>query len=173
MTTSLPQKADDYFREQVLLPNWDKTNVKGYDPSTDSLPTGTSISNVGAKYPNIVIQTAGETAGGASGYDYLKNNGPGQVRNGSLIATVRAQDGTDGPLDTKYENDNSPQVTAEDIVTLVRQEIERICLHNPRGDSTEFTTLSSFTAADVPDDIDSDPAVRIEDVTINYSWLRD
>lgn len=173
MSDSLPQKADQYFIDTILDPEWNDTNAKGYDANTAALPTATSISNVGAKYPQIVVQTGNETAPNQTGYDFLTNGGPGQTRTGTLIATIRAEDGEDGPLQEVYENDNSAAVTAEDIVTLIRQEIERVTLANPTAGATEFTYLSAFPAADTPDDLDSDPVVRQESVTINYGWIRE
>lgn len=173
MSDSLPQKADQYFIDEILDPNWTAANVKGYDANTAALPTATSISNVGAKYPQIVIQGGNETAPNQTGYDFLTDSGPGQTRTGTLIATIRAQDGEDGPLQALYENDNSAAVTAEDIVTLIRQEIERVTLANPTAGATEFTHISAFPAGDTPDDLDSDPVVRQESVTINYGWIRE
>jgi hypothetical protein len=173
MSYKLPEKANEYFRTQFLLPKWDETNTKGYDPSDGSMPTGTSISNVGAKYPSVIVSFSSESGGGASGYDYLTNDGAGSVQNGQLIVTIRAEDGEDGPLQEIYENDGTSPVTAEDIVTLIRQEIERICTNNENGGTTEFITLSATPGGENPDDLDSDPAVRIEDLTVNYTWLKD
>lgn len=173
MSDSLPQKADQYFIDEILDANWTAANVKGYDANTADLPTATSISNVGAKYPQIVVQTGNETAPNQTGYDFLTNDGPGQTRTGTLIATIRAEDGEDGPLQEIYENDGSAAVTAEDIVTTIRQEIEFVTLTNPAGGNSEFTYLSAFPAADTPDDLDSDPVVRQESVTINYGWIRE
>lgn len=176
MTLSLPSKSDQYFIDQFLLPKWDKTNTKGYDPNDSSLPTATSLSNVGAKYPTIVVQSSNEVSPGQTGYDYLDtaDNRPGQTRNGSLVVTVRAEDGSDGPNDAIYENDGSSAVTAERIVTLIRQEIERIAgPDNATAQGTEFHYISSSPTGDVPDDTDKDPVVRIEDTTVLYGWLRD
>jgi len=173
MSDALPQKADQYFIDNFLDPDWDSTNTKGYDANTADLPTATSISNVGAKYPQIVVQTGNQTAPNETGYDFLTNNGPGQTRTGTLICTIRAEDGADGPLQTLYENDGSSAVTAEDIVTLIRQEIERVTLANSTASGTEWTYVSSFPASDTPDDLESDPVVRQESVTVNFGWIRE
>jgi hypothetical protein len=172
MTVSLPQKADQYFIDEILVPNWDKTNTKGYDANTAALPTSTSISNVGAKSPSIIVQSNNETSPNQTGYNFMTNSGPGQTRTGTLIATIRAEDGPDGPLQDVYENDGTGAITAEEIVTLLRQEIERVTLANPTAGTTEFTYVSTFPAGGTPDDLDSDPAVRQESVTINYGWIR-
>lgn len=175
MTLLLPEKPDEYFRQEFLLNYWDKTNTKGYDPSDGTMPTGTSLSNVGAKYPSIVVSFSNETSGGQTGYDYLDtaDNRPGQTRQGSLVCTIRAEDDPEGPLTGRYEKDGTTAVTAQRIVTLIRQEIERICTENANAENTEFNFVSATPTADVPDDLDQDPAVRIEDTTVLYSWLRD
>ena len=175
MVTSLPSKADQYFIDQLLVPNWDAANVRGYDvdqtdpDAEDFLPVATSIADVGAVYPSIIASGGDEPAGGGTSYDYLGSDGPGQRRTGQLQVTIRAEAGTDYVGDsTTYSS-----ADAETIVAELAQEVERICIDNPTGDTSEFQFVGSGWP-DVPDDDEagSGEVVRIEQITVTYQWLR-
>jgi len=60
-----------------------------YDAGGAFLPVATSIDNVGAVYPSLVVSFSNETSGGESTYDYVTPNGPGQNRTGTLREPAR------------------------------------------------------------------------------------
>lgn len=176
MTLSLPQEPPQYFIDEFLLPNWDKSNTAGYGPNLNGLATATTIDDVGAYYPSLIVTFSNETSGGETSYDYLSTatQNPGQVRDGTLIATARAEDGEEGHNDQIYTNDQSiSAVSADRLTTLIRQEVERICTENAVDNGTQFATVGCSRTGDVPDDDERDPTVRIEDTTVVYSWFSD
>lgn len=177
MVENLPRKPDVYLLKNIILPNWDPTNVVGFDPnaavSDDAfIDWADSFNKVGEFYPQFTIQTTGaESSGGETTYDFIGTNGPGQNRLGSLEAQVRVEDTKDS--DTRYTGDSTTYsaVDAERLATLVRQEIERIIRANPTGASTDFATLGS-NENNIPDEKQSTRVVRRAGVTIQYSWVR-
>jgi len=102
MPTRLPKRPEQYFIDEVLLPEWQPSGAVGYDvtqsdPSAeDFLPVATSLDGVGEVYPHLTVQRTTETAGGESGYDFMTADGPGQNRTGQLLVTARAEDTEDG-----------------------------------------------------------------------------
>lgn len=192
MSLSLPQRPAKYFITEVLADAWQPADALGYDPTASPgetttitaaqtqqygdvefgageydaggafLPVATSIDNVGAVYPSLVVSFSNETSGGESTYDYLTPNGPGQNRTGTLVATARAQDGLD------YRSDADAQAVVEALV----DEVEAVCQRRAAGGSSEFQSLGSQRGPDTPDDFDDDPTVRLANTQIAYSWLR-
>jgi hypothetical protein len=153
----------------LLVSEWDPTNVDGYDPSATSgdaylpLGTGADFDDVGAPYPSVVVTPSNQTSGGETSYDFTTGaGGPGQVRRGSVLATIRAQD----------ERDYRNGVAAETLAHDLRQEVERICRANATGGTTEFTFIGSQPAADAPDDRTDEPPVRLSQAEIRFGWLR-
>ncbi len=176
MSLQLPEEPDQYFIDQILLDgtSWDASQVHGYDPNTspgsDSwFAYGTSLDNVGTYYPSLVVQYSNETSGGQSTYDYMTSSGPGQNRNGSLVATARVQDDEDG-----YTGDSATHsaVDAETLADAIISQVEAVCARNASGGSSDFQHLGSQRGADTPDDREETPIVRMASCTISYSWLR-
>jgi len=175
MPTRLPQKPAQYFIDQFLLTDWDPAGAVGYDTTASPgdeafVDLATSVEDVGASYPTLVVQGSNETSGGASTYDFSTANGPGQMRDGQLIVTARAED-CDGE---SYTGDSSTYaaVDAEDAAATLIDEVEDICIRNANGGSSEFNTLGSQPVADAPNDYDETPTVFIEQCTVTYSWDR-
>lgn len=192
MTVSLSDRPEQLIRD-FLVDNWDPANTNGFDPTNEDpedpefLPISTSVTNVGQHYPNVVVSFGNETSAGNTSYNYLTSNGPGQVRDGSVIVTVRSEEtsspsylghvdgsGTYGfDYGTNYGG-TTTKVDAERINELILQEVERIVLENAHPPpSTDLSYLGSVRTAAAPDDLDSTPPVRIADVSIQYGWLRD
>jgi len=175
MALTLPQRPAQYIIDEILIPNWDPSLARGFDvrvsdPSADSfLPLATSIDEVGAIYPSLIVRFSNETTAGQSTYDFLTREGPGQDRNGSLLATVRVQERKRG-----YTGDPAqfPAVEADTLVVELVEAVETIIQRNAGGADTILSTLGSQRGPDVPDDTDTEPTVRIEDAEIRYSWQR-
>lgn len=172
----LPQRPEQYFIDEVLIPNWDASGALGYDlgaaEGTDAfLPVAPSLDDVGATYPSLVITYSNETSGGETTYDFVTTNGPGQSRDGQLVATARAKV-TEG--DEGYTGDSGTYsaVDAEEIVAEIIAEVEDICLEQANAPGTDFSYLGSQRGPDVPDDEEVTPPVRIADCTIAYGWER-
>ncbi len=175
MSLQLPDDPDQYFIDQILLPDWNPAEVHGFDvqasPDTEAfIPVATSLDAVGASYPSLVVSYSNETAGGDSTYQYMTQNGPGQVRNGSLVATARVQDSDDG-----YTGDSSTYsaVEADTLASDVIDHVEDICARNATAPGTEFQHVGSQSGSDAPDDRDASPIVRLATCTISYSWRRE
>jgi len=174
VTLQLPESPDQYFINQLLLDgrSWDASEVYGYDPNpsyTDSawFAYGTDLDNVGSSYPNLVISYSNETAGGESTYQYMTPEGPGQNRNGSLVATARVQDQDGG-----YSTPDGSTVEASELASAIIEEVENVCQRNAAGGSSLFTSVGSQRGPDNPDDREEKPYVRIASATISYSWRR-
>jgi len=175
MALTLPSRPAQYFITEVLLPGWQPSEARGFDvtlsdPSAEAfLPVATSIDDVGAIYPSLVVQYSNETSGGESTYDFVTSNGPGQTRTGELLVTARAQD-----READYVGDSAAYDAAEadDIVAELTEAVENVCQRNAGGGATEFQSLGSQRGPDIPDDYDQDPPVRLADVQISYSWTR-
>ena len=181
MTTRLPKRPEQLFIDELLLQStadggWDPSGALGYDPQANPgeeafLPVATSIDNVGAVYPSLVVTYSSETSGGETTYDFMTTEGAGQQRNGQLVATVRARD-TEADEGYTGDSDVYAAVDAEEIVDTIVAEVEDVCLRNQQGASTEFSYLGSQRGPDVPDDFDESTPVRIADATISYGWDR-
>jgi hypothetical protein len=177
MTLTLPDRPAKYFINEILVPSWDADAIataKGYDLSASPadeafLPVATTIDDVGAVYPSLIIQYSNETSGGESTYDYLTPNGPGQNRTGTLLAVVRAQEAGDGYTGDAAQHDPEP---ADDIGVHILEAVENICQRNAGGGSSQFQSLGSQRGPDATDDDDENPTVRIDNRQIIYSWLR-
>jgi hypothetical protein len=190
MPLSLPDRPAQHFIDELLLSEWDASNVVGFDPRTtpsstgfgddfgddfgnpDSdalLPVATSLSNVGAGYPSLVVQYSSETSGGESTYDYITPDGPGQNRTGTLLVIARAESEQGG-----YSGDpnNYADEPARDLVVDLVEEVERICATNAAGGSSDFQTVGSQRGPEAPDDDDVSPPVRIANAQIDYTYLR-
>lgn len=173
MALTLPSRPAYYFIKSVLLPAWRPLEARGFDvtvadPSDGAfLPTATTIDDVGAVYPSLVVTYSNETSGGESTYDFVTPEGPGQRRNGELVVTARAQDDEAG-----YAAGGQEPVDAEDIVVELVEAVENLVQRNAAGGTSEFSTLGSQRGPDIPDDVDEDPPVRLADVQISYSWSR-
>lgn len=176
-TQSLEQRAEQEIVD-FLIGHWNPSNALGYDPAVEKpsaeafLPVATSIDNVGAVYPSLVVSFSNETTGGQTTYDFVTSDGPGQTRNGTVLATTRAQDRTaDEP---GYVGDSSAYsaVDAEAIDDVVLDEVERICQDNALAPGTDFSHLGSQPGPDAPDDFEGGDVVRLAQTQISYGWLR-
>jgi len=195
MTLTLPERPAKHFIKEVLIPEWDPTEAEGFDPSASPgteafLPVATTLDNVGATYPSLVVQYSNETSGGESTYDYLTPDGPGQNRQGTLLAIARAEqkdgsysgDGSSGDYggaqwggtEYGYTGDDTtyPGQSASDIVVTLIEAVENACLRAATGGQSEFQTIGSQRGPEAPDDTDVTPPVRIANTQIDYSWLR-
>jgi hypothetical protein len=176
MAKRLPQRPEQYFIDQVLIPNWDPSTAQGYDPTVAPgndafLPIATSIGNVGEVYPSLVVTYSNETSGGETTYDFVTTEGPGQQRDGQLLATARAKD-MEGDQGYTGDSGSHSSMTAEAIVDELIAEVEDVCLENPQAAGTDFSYLGSQSGPDVPDDLEETPPVRIAQATIVYGWDR-
>jgi len=239
MALTLPQSPAQHFIDQLLLPEWDETEARGYDThkrlivanneshtvaageteSYDSVtvksggsltvdgtlktatltvdgsitvngtlsidgdlfvglddttaeeffPVATSIDDVGAFYPSLVIQFSSGSSGGGSTYDYLTTNGPGQNRTVSLLATARAQD-----RESDYSGDSATHTTveAEDIVEQLIEAVENLCERNAQGGGSEFHAVGSQRAADAPDGLDEINGITLDGDATDTLWLQ-
>lgn len=176
MPTRLPQRPEQYFIDDVLLPEWQPSGAVGFDvqqsdPSADDfVPVGTSLDDVGEVSPSLTVQRTNETAGGQTGYDFVTADGPGQQRDGQLLVTAYVEDDEDG-----YTGDAGTYSTvdASELVDTLINEVEDVVLRRANAPNTDFSYLGAFRAADAPDDFDATPTVRIEQTTIQYGWIRD
>jgi len=173
MTLTLPDRPAKHFIDKVLLPSWDPAEAVGYDPQASPgeeafLPVATSLDNVGAGYPSLVVQYSNETTGGESTYDYLTPDGPGQNRLGTLLITARAES------ERSYTGDSSTFAAedAEDIAVTLIEATENLVQRNATGGGTEFQTLGSQRGPEAPDDTGVSPPVRLANTQVDYSWLR-
>jgi len=173
--TRLPDTPAKHFRDAILKPNWDASVAKGFDPNNSTptddefLPTQTSINNVGAVYPSLIIQFSNETSGGESTYDAVSKDGPVQFRSGTLLAIARAEDG--GREYTGDSNQYSAE-PAEDIVVDIIDAVEDACRSVAAGQSSEFQAVGSQRGPDAPDDTDVNPPVRIANCQVQYTYIQ-
>jgi len=174
VTLSLPETPDQYFIEEFLLDDmsWHPSDVYGLDPNATPSESawfayGTKLDTVGASYPSLVISYSNETAGGESTYQYMTPDGPGQNRNGSLVATARVQE-----QDGDYSTPDGSTVDASTLADAIISEVENVCARNAAGGSSLWTSLGSQSGPDAPDDTEEKPYVRIQSCTISYSWRR-
>jgi hypothetical protein len=144
MTLELPDRAAQHFIDELLIPEWTPADAVGFDPDAAPgddafLPVATSLSNVGASYPSLVIQYSNETTAGESTYDFLTSEGPGQNRQGTLLAIARAESEQGGFAGSA----NATPQPARDVVVELVEEVERIAITNATGADSEFRTLGS------------------------------
>lgn len=155
-----------------LIAQWDPAQVRGYDPSatgTDAyLPVATTIDDVGAVYPSLVVTFSNETSGGETTFDFQTANGPGQSPDGTLLATARAADRDDG-----YVGDSATYsaADADDITDEIATHALNICRNHPLAPGTDFTSVGGQRGPDVPDDTDDEPPVRITQRQLDYAAL--
>jgi len=174
VTLSLPEPPDEYYIEEFLLDgsSWHPSAVYGYDPNADYgesawFAYGTKLDNVGESYPSLIVSASNEVAGGESTYQYMTPEGPGQNRNGSLVATARVQE-----QDGDYSTPDGSTVKADTLADKLIDEVENVCARNAAGADSLFTSLGSQDGPDAPDDTEEKPYVRIQSCTISYSWRR-
>jgi len=192
MALTLPQRPAQYFIDEILLPGWRPYEAHGFDirledPADERFcPVATSIDNVGAVYPSLIVQYSNETSGGESTYDFMTSNGPGQNRTGELIVTARTQQRTTRAVATggTYGGGAFGQtalggataveqtVDADDLAVALIAAVESVVARNATGGTSRFQTLGSQRGPDVPDDYDEDPPVRLAGTQISYTWVR-
>jgi hypothetical protein len=171
---NLSQRPARHFIEQILLPEFRSVEARGFEvsgvsPGDESfLPVATTIDNVGAVFPSLIISFSNETSGGETTYDFLTSKGPGQRRQGTLVATARAEvrDGYTGDADA------FAPIPARDLVVQITDAVENVCQRRATGLGSEFETIGSQRAAEAPDDRDADPTVRMANVEVRYSFSR-
>jgi hypothetical protein len=161
----------------LLVAEWDPAAVRGYDPSaapgTDAhLPLATSLDNVGARYPSLVVTYSNETTGGASSYQFVTPSGPGQRPDGSLVATARAEAVDDAPTGGYSGAPGTyARVDGETIVDELAEHAFDIARSHPQGGPTDFKRLGGQRGPDAPDDDEQTPIVRLAQRTIEYTAL--
>jgi len=171
---SLPKKPDRLFIEDVLVPDWEPDNVRGFDasvkdPARESfIPIATSIDRVGEIYPSLIVSWSNESAGGATTYEYMDDGNPGQQRSGLLIAAARAEE------EETYVGDsnNYSAVDAERIIFEILNEVENICMDNADGGSTDWYYIGSSPSSQPDDTMGEGETVAMDQVTVSYAWLR-
>jgi hypothetical protein len=174
MSLELPDRAAQHFIDELLVPEWSPSDALGFDPtaavgSDAFLPVATSLSNVGAGYPSLVVQYSNETSGGESTYDFMTARGPGQNRQGTLLVIARAESEAGG-----YRGDAAfSAAPARDVVVELVEEVERIATTNATGGTSAFRTVGSQRGPEAPDDTDVSPPVRIANCQVDYSYLRE
>ncbi|MFC6975819.1 hypothetical protein ACFQL1_15905 [Halomicroarcula sp. GCM10025709] len=175
MSLQLPDRPARYFIDEILLPSWDPSEAQGFDPQASLgdeayLPVDTTINEVGSIYPSLIISYSNETPGGGGlGYDFQTSEGPGQDRNGTLVATARAQDRGD---DYVGDSGTYSGQDAEDIVVTLVEHVEDICQQNADPVGTDFRGLSSQRGPEAPDDQSENPVVRLSNCQVIYYWER-
>ena len=174
MSLTLPDRPAQHFIDEVLLPEWDASDALGFDPAAAPgdegfLPVATTLDNVGASYPSLVVQYSNETSGGESTYDYMTASGPGQNRQGTLLAIARVEAEQGGYTGDAATYDPLP---ADDLAVALVQAVENVCQRAATGAASDFQTIGSQRGPDGPDDLDVSPPVRIANTQVNYSWLR-
>jgi hypothetical protein len=153
--------------------------VRGYDITIDDRPSddpaalvdATSIDNVGSIYPSLIVSASQPgTSGGETTYDFLTDDGPGQNRTGSVLATARAEAGKD------YVGDSSTysSTDAETIVDEIVSHVEDICFETAAGGSSEFSFVGSQRPSDVPleDDASEGEVTWLAQVEIRFGHIR-
>jgi hypothetical protein len=173
MSLTLPDRPAQHFIDEILLPSWDPADAAGFDPNASPgdeafLAVANTLDNVGAEYPTLVVQYSNETSGGESTYDYLTPSGPGQNRNGTLLAVARAE------AEREYAGDSATQAAepASDIVVKLVEAVENVCQRNATGGSSAFETVGSQRGPEAPDDDAVNPPVRMANCQVSYSYLR-
>jgi len=174
MSLTLPARPARHFIDTVLLPKWDVNDALGFDPQASPgadafLPVATTLDNVGAGYPSLVIQYSNETTGGESTYDFMTGNGPGQTRQGTLLAIARVEAEQGGYTGDSSQYDPMP---ADDLAVTLVETVENVCQRAATGGDSAFQTVGSQRGPEAPDDMDVSPPVRIANCQIDYSYLR-
>jgi|APHM01.1.fsa_nt_gi hypothetical protein len=175
MVTKLPQSPADVFIDQALVPDWEPSEVSGFDVSaspgdSDFLPVGQSLNDVGTIYPHLTVQFSTESSPGETTYNYINEDGtPGQDRNGELVITARAED------QRRYTGDSAahPPVGADEIVEQLIAEVEAVALRNAVSTATDISPLGSQRGADQPNDYEVTPPVLMSSCVISYHYSRD
>jgi len=174
MSLTLPDRPAQHFIDEMLLPERDASDALGFDPQASPgteafLPVATTLDNVGASYPSLVIQYSNETSGGESTYDYLTPSGPGQNRQGTLLAIARAEAEQGGYTGDSPQYDPLP---ADDVAVALVEAVETVCQRAATGGASDFQTIGSQRGPEAPDDLEVSPPVRIANTQVDYSWLR-
>jgi hypothetical protein len=170
MPTTLDPKAEqqavDYF-----VANWDATQTQGYDPADDDdtdysdyLAMATSIDDVGAYYPSVVVTASNEPPPSPTGYEFISPTGPGATPTGQVVATVRVEQ---RGADTYNETDAEAlaEAIAAHIDTLVMESA-----HAPPG--TDFQWWSAYPANPPADDRGEGDTTFLEQRAISYSYTK-
>jgi hypothetical protein len=175
MPERLTRPPEDVFIQDALLPSFRPSEVVGFDPTAapgDSsfLPVGKSLDDVGSVFPHLTVQVSNQTTSGDTGYSFLQPDGtPGQDRTGQLLVTARAEE-RDGGYTANA--DQFSAVDARRLTDLLMKEVEFTTSDNFGPTDTEFDRLGSNPAADAPDDFAQEPTVRVEQITVLFSWTR-
>lgn len=176
-TNTLPEKPSKHVIREILSPGWDPSQVRGFDITIDDLDNsaalidGTSIRNVGAIYPSLIVsESQPGTSGGETTYDFLTDDGPGQNRTGSVLATARAEAGQD------YVGDSGSysSADAETIVEEIATHVEDICFETAGGGSSAFSFVGCQRPSDAPiDDATGEgEVVWLAQVEIRFGHIR-
>jgi hypothetical protein len=174
MPLELPDRPAKHFIDEVLLPNFDPALANGFkitnvSPGDEAfLPVATTIDNVGAVFPSLIISFSNSSSGGETTYDFVTRDGPGQRRQGTLVATARAE------VRDGYSGDRAAfdPIPARNLVVQITEAVERVCQQQATAPNSSFETIGSQRAAEAPDDRAADPTVRMANVEVRYSFSR-
>jgi hypothetical protein len=168
MPTELSKKAEQKIRD-ILVNNWDATNTAGYDPT--STPSDADFVRIHdgtyeASYadPQISItHPNGESVASATNYSGFQGDGSGlnQDRVGNPLIQCWAETLDDGD----YRGES-----AEDIVRLLRLEVERVVQAHASADP-EFFYVSVEWDGRNPDNT-ATPTWQSQ-LTAQYQWLKE
>lgn len=187
MVDVLPENPEIHLMKSLLSPEWDESRVNGFDINASDgdpelLKTADSFDKLGEYYPQFTVQMAGdESPPTETGYEFLGTNGPGSNPTNTLTAQARVEDSDTAYTNTRSYGDGTyntsiygeyKDLTADDLVELIRKEIDRICNSNPTGGNTEFSFVSSHHSQ-VPDTGDSTQPVRRDGAIISYGWIKE
>jgi hypothetical protein len=177
-TTALPKPPAQYIIDEIIVPNWDKTAVRGYDPqdsaSADAyLPLATSIDDVGQVFPSLIISDSQPgPSGGETSYDFLTSQGPGQNRVGTVVATARAEDLSKDKEQYAGDTGTYSTVDADQIIYELITHVEDICINNANAAGTELSWIGANRPSNVPDDTDPTPPVMQDQAVLPFGTVR-
>jgi len=175
MPRQLPERPDKYIINEVLVPNWDTSDALGYDPTaqpgTDAhLTTATTVDNVTAHDPSLIVSYSNETTTGESTYEFITANGPASRPVGTVIVTARAESDPDG-----YTGDAGTYnaISGDDLVVTLIEAAENAAHTIPDGGTTDLEFVGVERGPDAPHDFDTDPTVYQANTRIRYGYLSD
>lgn len=155
----------------ILIDNWDRNNVLGYDPTVDEddeyfVPIGRGWYDLNAPDPQITLTNfeEGVIEGGISGYSGMQGDGsgPNQDRDGFGLLTVHARDTGNKDYQDEY---------AEGIVWLLEQECERILQANSNPDNELRNVSATLDAMEA--DTDASPTRHYAQASVGYDYLKE
>lgn len=163
MPSQLNKRAELKIRD-LLVANWIPANTAGYDPTvTDpDAPAFLRIhtGSYEATYADPQLTIESQTGEGGAGYSSMQGDGSGPNQRREGTPTIRCW----AEAETDYNGES-----AEDIVHLLRLEVERI-IHAHYQDDTEFYSLSVTWNGRTADN--ASPPRWMATLTASYEWTK-